>query len=78
MKWEFEKICVIGLGLIGGSFALNLKLNGFPGKVVAVDINPEAIEKGIDRGVIDTGSIKSTVAIVNGIHVTACNQRSGA
>jgi prephenate dehydrogenase len=62
LKWEFEKICVIGLGLIGGSFALNLKLNGFPGKVVAVDINPEAIEKGIDRGVIDTGSIKTSIA----------------
>jgi len=52
----------VGLGLIGGSFALNLKLRGFPGKITAVDINPEAIEKGIELEIIDGGSLKHSIA----------------
>ena len=61
MEWDFQEICIIGLGLIGGSFALNLKLKGFPGKITAVDINPEAIEKGLELQFIDTGSIKHSI-----------------
>jgi len=62
LEWNFREICIVGLGLIGGSFALNLKLRGFPGKITAVDINPEAIEKGIELEVIDSGSIKHSIA----------------
>ncbi|RUM42714.1 MAG: prephenate dehydrogenase/arogenate dehydrogenase family protein [Desulfurobacterium sp.] len=62
MDWNFEEVCIVGLGLIGGSFALNLRLKGFPGKITAVDINPEAIEKGIELEVIDSGSIKHSIA----------------
>ena len=62
MEWNFKEICIVGLGLIGGSFALNLKLRGFTGKITAVDINPEAIEKGIELEVIDSGSIKHSIA----------------
>ncbi|SMP17664.1 prephenate dehydrogenase [Desulfurobacterium pacificum] len=62
MEWNFKEICIIGLGLIGGSFALNLKLKGFNGKITAIDINPEAIEKGLDLEVIDDGSIKHSIA----------------
>jgi prephenate dehydrogenase len=62
LEWNFKEICIVGLGLIGGSFALNLKLRGFTGKITAVDINPEAIEKGIELEVIDSGSIKHSIA----------------
>ena len=62
MDWNFKEVCIVGLGLIGGSFALNLRLKGFPGKITAVDINPEAIEKGIELEVIDSGSIKHSIA----------------
>jgi len=62
VDWEFNEICIIGLGLIGGSFALNLRLKGFPGKITAIDVNPEAIEKGIELEVIDNGSIKHSIA----------------
>lgn len=61
MEWDFQEICIIGLGLIGGSFALNLKLKGFSGKITAVDINPEAIEKGLELEFIDSGSIKHSI-----------------
>ena len=52
---DFKKVCVVGLGLIGGSFALNLKQKGFSGEVVAVDVNPEAVKKGIELGIVDRG-----------------------
>jgi len=61
LEWDFQEICIIGLGLIGGSFALNLKLKGFSGKITAVDINPEAIEKGLELEFIDSGSIKHSI-----------------
>jgi len=47
-----EKLVVIGLGLIGGSLALDLKKRGNY-KVYGVDQNPEHIKKALELGVID-------------------------
>ena len=83
MEWEFKEICIIGLGLIGGSFALNLKSRNFPGKITAIDINPEAIEKGLDLQVIDDGSTRYSIveeaelvviATPVGVYETVINQ----
>ena len=54
----FEKIAVIGLGLIGGSIATALRQQG--SYVNAFDIVSENLENGIRRGVIDksAGSIE--------------------
>jgi prephenate dehydrogenase len=50
-----EKLVVIGLGLIGGSLALDLKKrNGYT--VYGIDQNPEHIQKALDMGVIDEAS----------------------
>tara|TARA_R110001583_G_scaffold2617_1_gene18551 strand:+ start:2875 stop:3720 length:846 start_codon:yes stop_codon:yes gene_type:complete len=47
-----EKLVVIGLGLIGGSLALDLKnRNGY--KVSGIDTNPIHIKKALELGVID-------------------------
>ncbi len=47
-----EKLVVIGLGLIGGSLAKDLKeRNGY--KVYGIDENPEHIKKALTLGVID-------------------------
>jgi len=62
LEWDFNEICIVGLGLIGGSFALNLKVRGFTGRITAIDINPEAIERGIELEIIDRGSIKHSLA----------------
>ena len=47
-----EKLAVIGLGLIGGSMALDLKkrLNY---KVLGIDNNPKHIQKALELGIID-------------------------
>jgi len=47
------KICVIGLGLIGGSMAIDLKKRGFCSRVVGVDTNSGHAFKALDLGLID-------------------------
>ena len=47
-----EKLVIIGLGLIGGSLALDLKKReGY--KVYGIDQNPEHIKKALSLGIID-------------------------
>ena len=46
------QVCVVGVGLIGGSFALALRASGFVGKIIGVS-SPDAVRVAIERGVID-------------------------
>lgn len=45
-------VAIVGVGLIGGSFALALRATGFAGKIVGVS-SPEALRAAMERGVID-------------------------
>ncbi len=49
----FNKSLVIGLGLIGGSFAKALRQNKVSNKIYAFDQDPDSLEKAIKSGVID-------------------------
>jgi len=51
----FETVCIVGVGLIGGSFGLAIKAAGLAKRVVGVARRPETIEKAIARGAIDEG-----------------------
>ncbi len=55
-------VCVVGIGLIGGSLALTLKSNGFADRVVGVDQNPDHLDKAVQLGLIDEG-----VSLMEGI-----------
>ncbi|MFK7950752.1 MAG: prephenate dehydrogenase [Saprospiraceae bacterium] len=46
-------ITIIGLGLIGGSIALDLRKSGYGTRFVGVDINPEHGKKAIELGIVD-------------------------
>ncbi len=48
------KTTVIGLGLIGGSIALDLKKSGIASEVVGVDLNPEHSRKALELGLVDS------------------------
>ena len=48
------KITIVGLGVIGGSFAMAFKEAGFD-DVYAIDLNKESIEKAKDMGIIKDG-----------------------
>jgi prephenate dehydrogenase len=49
----FDRLAVIGVGLIGGSFALALKAAGLAGSVVGAGRSRENLELALQRGVID-------------------------
>jgi len=46
-------ICIIGLGLIGGSIARSLRLNGFAGRITGVESNPHHCTIAMYRGLAD-------------------------
>jgi prephenate dehydrogenase len=49
----FSTITIIGLGLIGGSFAMALKERGFKGSIVGVSRTPSKLKEAKERGIID-------------------------
>jgi prephenate dehydrogenase len=52
-----ETVCIVGLGLMGGSLALALRQAGdAPGRIVAVARRPEVLEAARARGTIDSGT----------------------
>jgi 3-phosphoshikimate 1-carboxyvinyltransferase len=48
-----ERLVVIGLGLIGGSFAKGLRESGLCREVVGVDLDPESRRLAVELGVVD-------------------------
>ncbi|MGW8269546.1 MAG: NAD(P)-binding domain-containing protein, partial [Burkholderiales bacterium] len=53
MSARFERVAIIGVGLIGGSFALALKAAGACGSVIGVGRNPDNLARARALGVID-------------------------
>lgn len=53
---EFNKITIVGLGLIGGSLAKALKESNQVGTVVGIDTNEETIKYAFDNEIIDEGA----------------------
>lgn len=49
---QWSAVTIVGVGLIGGSFALALKKAGFKGKIIGVS-SPETIRAALDHHVID-------------------------
>jgi prephenate dehydrogenase len=49
-----ERICIVGVGLIGGSFALGLKKAGFSGHIVGAGRHLENLEHALGLGVVDS------------------------
>jgi len=49
-----ETVTIVGVGLIGGSFALALRQAGFGGRILGVS-SPATLERALDLGVIDAG-----------------------
>jgi prephenate dehydrogenase len=48
-----KNFAIIGVGLIGGSFALKCKKNGWANKVIGVDANPQHAEQALALGLVD-------------------------
>lgn len=48
-----KHLCIVGLGMIGGSLAGALKNNGFTGEISALVRNADTGERGVELGLID-------------------------
>lgn len=48
-----KHLCVIGVGLIGGSLALSLKKAGFVNRVTGIGRSVENLQKAVELGIID-------------------------
>ncbi len=59
-----KKIAVIGLGLIGGSLALELKKNSWA-TIYGIDKNPEHLKKALERGIIFAPADEETLSQVD-------------
>lgn len=58
----FQRITILGTGLIGGSFGLALKRRGFGGEIVGCD-RAEVLERAQTRGAIDRGTAEAAEAV---------------
>ena len=50
------KITIIGLGLIGGSIAKDLRKAEFATEIIGVDSNPEHLKRALELGIADKGA----------------------
>jgi prephenate dehydrogenase len=50
---DFKEVVIIGVGLIGGSFALSLRKTGFQGRITGVGRREENLVKAKERGIVD-------------------------
>ncbi len=63
-------VTIIGLGLIGGSMAIDIKAKGFAGRIIGVDSNDDHAAAAIARGLVDevmnleTAVTKSQLVII--------------
>ncbi len=62
---DFKRIAVIGVGLIGGSFASALKKRGFKGRITGIGRKKENLIKANDLGIIDEYSTVPAEGVKN-------------
>lgn len=73
------KTTIIGLGLIGGSIAIDLRKSGLATELVGIDLNPEHAKKAVELGLVDKiesedRAISSSDLIILAIPVSALSQ----
>jgi len=59
---RLKSVAVVGVGLIGGSFALALRKAGAVSRIVGVDRDRQALERAAALGVIDTAADSASEA----------------
>ncbi len=61
-----KQITLIGVGLIGGSFVLDLKRLGLVETVVGIDLNRENLDRALERRVIDAAFTEINAESIGG------------
>jgi prephenate dehydrogenase len=58
-----ERLTIVGVGLIGGSFALALKAAGFGGEIIGCGRREQPLRRAVELGAIDRWSTDPAVAV---------------
>lgn len=58
-----ERIAIVGVGLIGGSFGLALKAAGHDGEIVGIGRDAGRLQRALDRGAIDRAETDAVAGI---------------
>jgi prephenate dehydrogenase len=53
---QFQSICIVGIGLMGASFAMALRANGYAGRLIGISRSKETKMKALERGIVDDAS----------------------
>ncbi|MBV1912368.1 MAG: prephenate dehydrogenase/arogenate dehydrogenase family protein, partial [Cycloclasticus sp.] len=69
----FKKMCVIGVGLIGGSIARASKRNALCDEIIGVGRNEAHLKKAIELGVIDDYELSIVDAVKGADIVVVCS-----
>ena len=59
----FDNVVIVGVGLIGGSFALGLKAARAAGRIVGLERSPEALARARELGIVDAVSTGAQEAL---------------
>jgi prephenate dehydrogenase len=59
----FEKVVIVGVGLIGGSFALSLKAAGAARWIVGLERSEQALARALQLGIVDEASTDPEAAL---------------
>ncbi|MBI5059642.1 prephenate dehydrogenase/arogenate dehydrogenase family protein [candidate division KSB1 bacterium] len=68
---EFDRIVIVGVGLIGGSIGLRMKAMEHGGSVIGCD-RQEVLDEALARGAIDRGVVELSEAIGNADLIVLC------
>lgn len=60
------RVTIIGLGLLGGSFGLAVRQARAAGEVIGVDVSQAILDRAMDRGAIDRGTLDLSLAVAAG------------
>ena len=60
---RIKRVALVGVGLIGGSFAIALRRAGLAGTIVGMDRDAAALERAASLGVIDTAASSVSEAV---------------
>jgi cyclohexadieny/prephenate dehydrogenase len=72
MAERFERVAIIGIGLIGSSIARALKEHGVADKIAVGDINPAHCQRALDLGLCDEAHTDSAKAVIDADLVILC------
>ncbi len=72
MKYQFNQVAIVGVGLIGGSLGWAIRERGIAKSVIGLGRNPQRLALAKKKGAIDKGTIDWNTGVSNADLVVLC------